>query len=732
MMVRESEIHVENFLASLRLKGFFLSSQWILGLDNSLNSLAVCASPSPVGSLESRAPVSALTYEEQICEAFLLSDLAVSATPSLPPGLCSLGRGKLEGAHILQVVEVVNLNEPRRHRNKFAGKNRFLKLVLTDGHQSICAVEYRPVPCFSEHTLANRAKFLIFNGPEVRRGIVFLQEGNVRLLWGGNDGEVDIQQNKNAVHGHVQICTSPISSSTAPTKICSLASASPGFTPSCAITPVAAPTSSRTTHPASPSSPAHNHRSSSSIARVTENKLTDDERKTEASRRGLLPVAHVPRPGSVCAGTKISEPSAEQRQVGTHSNGVSSTRYQGLFGPASEGKDPHERPHQNGETDWLLSTGAPLGGFLQTSGARRQGCPVRNKQDRRRRVDKTGDSHRESNLPAEGARTLACEEDVVELGELTERDLRDIEDLALASQALPYGVCIEKSGRSGLDFREARHPQALHSKVSPDPPPSFLLADNAIDDGDQRVRETTSRALHEGLGAQMRSVQDSETKQGWLRGSPPSPRKSPESNGHVSTVEDKDTSAVLCVKEVSSDSNCFFVNETKTSSDTNRVSDAGMPNARSRRLITHIKVDRVPDEVRCSAVCGSSIDTAPSIKQLSSAAQVLSSTKSEVRSSTNCGVLVHAVDDDILEHKTNGRTQPASHVPSCSSLSAKQLQTKAERNGLQKVREKHWAVSSKKCATRRASLESRPTAKTQSIFSADNLVSEDIGVISSL
>lgn len=205
MMVGALERQSENSLASLRSKGFFLKSQWILSLENSLDLLAKHPSPLQAGSLATPPPPSSLTYEEKLCEAFLLSDFALSATPSLPPGLCTVARGKLEGVHLLQVVEVVNLNEPRRHRNKLVGKNRFLKLVLTDGHQNICVVEYRPISCFSEHTLGSRAKFLIFNRPEIRRGIVFLQEGNVRLLWGGDRGEDDVGQKEEVACGQVRV-----------------------------------------------------------------------------------------------------------------------------------------------------------------------------------------------------------------------------------------------------------------------------------------------------------------------------------------------------------------------------------------------------------------------------------------------------------------------------------------------------------------------------------------------
>ncbi|KEP67206.1 UNVERIFIED_CONTAM: hypothetical protein HHA_234600 [Hammondia hammondi] len=176
----------------LHAKGLLARSDWVATLARSSSSSS-SSTGARVGSDRERAcpPVPAsgppLT-EEQIGNAFLRSDLSASALPSLPSGVCTLARGHLEGVHLVEVVEAVNIGEAHKTRTKLAAsEHRCLKLLLSDGHASVAAVEYRRIPALSPAALQRGAKLLLFASPEVRRGLVLLQEANVRVVWGGSD-----------------------------------------------------------------------------------------------------------------------------------------------------------------------------------------------------------------------------------------------------------------------------------------------------------------------------------------------------------------------------------------------------------------------------------------------------------------------------------------------------------------------------------------------------------------
>nr|PIM03660.1 hypothetical protein TGCOUG_234600 [Toxoplasma gondii COUG] len=179
----------------LHAKGLLARSDWVATLARSYLS---SSSTGARGGVDRETPGppfpasgTALT-EEQIGSAFLRSDLSASALPSLPSDVCTLARGHLEGVHLVEVVEAVNIAEPRKTRTKLAAsEHRCLKLLLSDGRASVAAVEYRRIPALSAAALQRGAKLLLCASPEVRRGVLLLQEANVRVVWGGSDARDD-------------------------------------------------------------------------------------------------------------------------------------------------------------------------------------------------------------------------------------------------------------------------------------------------------------------------------------------------------------------------------------------------------------------------------------------------------------------------------------------------------------------------------------------------------------
>ena len=113
--------------------------------------------------------------------ALLASDL-VSASDARPHGLALLpdairATGEpshLVGPHLLQVEDVVDLTLTEEERrlpfDERANRSaRMLKLLLTDGAQSVCAIEYRRLDALSERD-AIGAKLFVHN-VAVRRGL---------------------------------------------------------------------------------------------------------------------------------------------------------------------------------------------------------------------------------------------------------------------------------------------------------------------------------------------------------------------------------------------------------------------------------------------------------------------------------------------------------------------------------------------------------------------------------
>ncbi|KAK9798516.1 hypothetical protein WJX73_005983 [Symbiochloris irregularis] len=111
----------------------------------------------------------------------------------LQSDLRSIGRGKLghleerasrrvPGRFVFQVDEMVNTAAPVKQRYQHTSGQRSLKLALTDGTHQWIAHEYKPVPALRADAVAG-FKVAIDN-PEFRRGVIFLQRDDVKVLGG--------------------------------------------------------------------------------------------------------------------------------------------------------------------------------------------------------------------------------------------------------------------------------------------------------------------------------------------------------------------------------------------------------------------------------------------------------------------------------------------------------------------------------------------------------------------
>ncbi|KAL8425863.1 hypothetical protein ACSSS7_008301 [Eimeria intestinalis] len=140
--------------------------------------------------LRQRGPLEAAcgeAAEAALAAAFLSSDLRETGDPQLPLDVASWHRRRLAGVYLLQLLHAVNINQPHKQRSNIGlSKHRCLKLALTDGHMVVVAIEYKRISKLNEESLGLGAKFLVYGHPEVCRGLLFLQEANIRVVWGGH------------------------------------------------------------------------------------------------------------------------------------------------------------------------------------------------------------------------------------------------------------------------------------------------------------------------------------------------------------------------------------------------------------------------------------------------------------------------------------------------------------------------------------------------------------------
>ncbi|KAM0934996.1 putative recQ-mediated genome instability protein [Dioscorea sansibarensis] len=157
----------------LRRLGLSLRREW---LDSCLSSLA--------GAVPRFETLDATAMAKMCFEEFLLSDMNHSGAGVLPDNVCSMHKVELEGPFVLQIDEIVNISSSlrERYRDAPAGLKRCLKLYMTDGHQHVVGMEYRPMKELD--VLASAGLKIVIRNVQIRRGLLMLVPEVLEVLGG--------------------------------------------------------------------------------------------------------------------------------------------------------------------------------------------------------------------------------------------------------------------------------------------------------------------------------------------------------------------------------------------------------------------------------------------------------------------------------------------------------------------------------------------------------------------
>ncbi|CAE7450943.1 rmi1 [Symbiodinium sp. CCMP2592] len=135
---------------------------------------------------------------DRLLQRLAVADLRDACDGSLPRHLDRLHDIRVEGQHLLQMLQKVDIANPsapedsvegdfqdglaeevsRRH----GGRQRplLLKVLLTDGIQAVCGIERRPIAALRQAIPGS--KLVLGNRPLLRRGLLLLEPTNVEAL----------------------------------------------------------------------------------------------------------------------------------------------------------------------------------------------------------------------------------------------------------------------------------------------------------------------------------------------------------------------------------------------------------------------------------------------------------------------------------------------------------------------------------------------------------------------
>lgn len=165
-------------------------------------------------------PVAQHQLNQQVLDQWLLTDLRDLAHPALPEALSQAQKTELRGSFCVQVDSLLDISQPAysqlqstqgtdcsnekvsavtqiTQRPWEAKPTRMLFLQLTDGVQSVEAMEYKPIPAFSA-PLRPGVKLLLQGQMVCRLGVLLLRPENVKVL--GGEVEELVERNN---HGRV-------------------------------------------------------------------------------------------------------------------------------------------------------------------------------------------------------------------------------------------------------------------------------------------------------------------------------------------------------------------------------------------------------------------------------------------------------------------------------------------------------------------------------------------------
>ncbi|KYR01768.1 hypothetical protein DLAC_01780 [Tieghemostelium lacteum] len=129
--------------------------------------------------------------QEEVYKQLLISDLSVSVCECIPKVIegrdildhTVKGQIQLKGCYLVQIISIVNISEDQEFRYQDDNSHsRTLRLLLSDGYKQIVAIEHRFMS-FLNHNIAPGSKALI-RDVNIRRGIILLDESNMRILGG--------------------------------------------------------------------------------------------------------------------------------------------------------------------------------------------------------------------------------------------------------------------------------------------------------------------------------------------------------------------------------------------------------------------------------------------------------------------------------------------------------------------------------------------------------------------
>eukprot|EP00884_Botryococcus_braunii_P012820 jgi/Botrbrau1/21539/Bobra.174_2s0042.1 len=123
--------------------------------------------------------------KELLVAHFLQCDLNSAGAGCLPADIQNWHGRILQGAYVLQVDELTNMAVAAKQRYEQDGKSRCLKLLMTDGQQQICGIEFSRLGMLKTDMPVG-FKVVITNAL-VRRGFMLLKPDNVKLLGGQVD-----------------------------------------------------------------------------------------------------------------------------------------------------------------------------------------------------------------------------------------------------------------------------------------------------------------------------------------------------------------------------------------------------------------------------------------------------------------------------------------------------------------------------------------------------------------
>uniref|UniRef100_A0A673Y7M3 RecQ-mediated genome instability protein 1 n=1 Tax=Salmo trutta TaxID=8032 RepID=A0A673Y7M3_SALTR len=155
---------------------------------------------------EGGAPLPQHQLNQQVLDQWLLTDLRDLAHSVLPAGLSHAQKSELSGSFCVQLDSLLDISQPAygqlqrwrgtdctneavsavtqaTQRTWEAKPTRMLLLQLTDGVQTLEAMEYQPIPALST-TLKPGVKLQLQGQITCRLGVLLLKPGNVKVLGG--------------------------------------------------------------------------------------------------------------------------------------------------------------------------------------------------------------------------------------------------------------------------------------------------------------------------------------------------------------------------------------------------------------------------------------------------------------------------------------------------------------------------------------------------------------------